>query len=147
MPTFLRNLSLVSHSATLFRDQKLKDVGVTGYQAKYLLAVCRENGISQDRLAKNLFVNKSNVARQIAALEELGFVRREQSADDKRVYLVYPTQKALDLCPEIHRINAEWYDVICQGFTDAENEQLAHLMAKLVSNARAYMESYNEKDS
>lgn len=87
------------------------------------------------------------MARQIAALEEMGFVRREQSAEDKRVYLVYPTQKSLDLCPEIHRINAEWYNVICQGFTDAENQQLAYLMQKLVANARGYMERSNEKDA
>lgn len=51
------------------------------------------------------------------------------------------------MCPEIHRINAEWYNVICQGFTDAENQQLAYLMQKLVANARAYMERSNEKDA
>ncbi|MGN0817532.1 MAG: MarR family winged helix-turn-helix transcriptional regulator [Candidatus Coproplasma sp.] len=147
MAKFLRNIALVSHSATLFRDQRLKSAGITGYQVKYLLAICRESGVSQDKLAKSLFVDKSNAARQVAALEEQGYVRREQSAEDKRVYLVYPTQKALELCPEIHRVNAEWYEIVSQGFTEEENQQLASLVERLVENARNYMKKSNEKDA
>ena len=38
----------------------------------YILNVCRNPGISQEALSQLIFVNKSNVARQLAVLEEKG---------------------------------------------------------------------------
>ena len=140
MPSFLKNLNAISRGTTLFRDEKLKCYGLTGYQVEYLFAVCNREGVSQDELAKSLFVNKSNVARQMSALEEAGFVRREQSAEDKRVYKVYPTQRARDLMPVIRAANDEWRSIICRGLEEGEEERLAATLEKLVENARRYGE-------
>lgn len=144
MATFMKNITLVSQSAALFRDEHLKDAGVTGYQAKYILAVCNEEGISQDKLAKTLFVNKSNVARQMSALEHAGYVTRVQCDTDRRVYNVYPTQKAKELYPEIKRINTQWRGKVCEGLSEEEQEELARLMTKLVENAKKYMSELSE---
>lgn len=147
MASFLKNITLISHSATLFRDGKLKSYGLTGYQAKYILAVCKDEGISQDGLAKNLFVNKSNVTRQMSALEELGFVERRQSEEDKRVVRLYPTARAKELMPVIQSVNAEWRAVVCRGLSESEKQELAVLVEKLVVNAQEYMERSDEKNS
>jgi DNA-binding MarR family transcriptional regulator len=144
MATFMKNITLVSQSAALFRDEKLKEAEVTGYQAKYILAVCNEEGISQDKLAKTLFVNKSNVARQMSALERTGYITRVQSDADRRVYCVYPTDKAKKLYPEIKRINAQWRGKVCEGMSEEEQETLARLVEKLVENAKKYMSALTE---
>lgn len=140
MAGFLKDLNAISRGTTLFRDEKLREYGLTGHQVKYLFAVCNGEGVSQDELAKSLFVNKSNVARQMSALEEAGFVRREQSAEDKRVYKVWPTRKAEELLPVIRAVNAEWKAIICEGLTEEEREGLSAVLEKLVSNARRYEE-------
>lgn len=141
MAAFLKNITLISQSAALFRDEKLKEVEVSGYQAKYLLAVSNAEGISQEGLAKRLLVNKSNVARQVGALEAAGYLRREQSAEDKRVMLVYTTEKGRNLVPAIRAANAKWREIVCEGLTDGEREQLERLAEKLVQNARRYLNS------
>lgn len=136
MTPFLKNLNAISRGTALFREEKLKEYGLTGGQVKYLFAVCNRGGVSQDELAKSMFVNKSNVARQMSALEEGGFVRREQSAEDKRVYKVYPTRKALDLMPVIRAVNDEWKLVLCRGLTDEDTERLSAVLEKMVANIR-----------
>lgn len=140
MATFLKNINMVARSATQYSESRLSEIcDLKGYQAKYILNVCSNPGISQDALAKIMFVNKSNVARQIAALEEQGYVERKQG-EDKRVSLVYPTKKANEILPVIRSVNAKWREVITDGFTEEEKELLLSLTDRLYKNAIKYME-------
>lgn len=140
MEKFMKNIQLIARSADLFREEGLKNLHIGGCQAKYLLAVAREPGISQEELARSLFVNKSNVARQIEALERAGFVRREENEHDRRAVLVYPTDKLKEALPRIRDVFAAWRALVTEGLTDEERETLARLTGKLVENARRYME-------
>lgn len=139
MQHLLKNLSTVAQSTALFRDEQLLQANITGYQAKYLLAVSNAEGISQDGLAKKLLVNKSNVARQVGALENAGYLKREQSAEDKRVMLVYTTDAGKAVIPLIRAANEKWKEVLCRGLTRAETEELNRLLEALVANARGYL--------
>lgn len=140
MATFMKNVTLVSQSAALFRDEKLKEAGVSGYQARYLLTVFNDEGVSQDKLARKLMVNKSNVARQVNALEESGYLKREQSASDRRVMLVYTTDKGKALVLVIRAANKKWRAVLCEGLGEEEQESLARMLEKMVGNARKFLE-------
>lgn len=140
MEKFMKNIQLIARSADLFREEELKNLNIGGCQTKYLLAVAREPGISQEELSRSLFVNKSNVARQIEALERAGFVRREENEHDRRAVLVYPTDKLEEALPRIRDVFAAWRALVTEGFTEEERETLARLTGKLVENARRYME-------
>ena len=140
MATFLKNIKMVARSATQFSEEQLAKVSdLKGYHTKYILNVCANPGVSQDALAKAIFVNKSNVARQTVALEEMGYIERRHG-DDKRVSLVYPTRKALEILPVIRGINARWREVITEGFSDEEKKILLSLTERLYNNAVKYME-------
>ncbi len=147
MPSIIKNLNAISRGTTLFRDERLSGCGLTGYQVKYVFAVAGAEGVSQDELARSLFINKSNVARQMSVLEEAGFIRREQSSGDKRVYEVFLTERARALVPLLRAANAEWEDIICAGLSAEEKSALASALAKLVENVRAYEEERGEKNS
>ncbi len=140
MATFLKNIQTAARSATVFYENKLMEVcDLKGHQAKYILNLCENPGISQDALAKIMFLNKSNVARQVAALEEQGYVERKQG-EDKRVSLVYPTEKSMKILPVIRSVNAEWRKVITEGFTEEEQNMVIYLTERLCKNAVKYME-------
>ena len=139
MATFLKNINMVARSATQFSEEQLSKVSdLKGYHSKYILTVCANPGVSQDALARAIFVNKSNVARQTVALEEMGYVERRQG-EDKRVSLVYPTQKALEILPVIRGINAKWREVITEGFSEEEKQVLLSLTERLYKNAVKFM--------
>ena len=97
MHPFMRQINIISRCATMYRDRALRDTGLAGCHTPYILALYRIPGCTQEELARDLNVNKSSVARQLAVLEERGFIRREPSPEDRRSLLVFPTEKALSL--------------------------------------------------
>jgi Transcriptional regulators len=90
-------------------------------------------------LAKKLYVNKSNVARQVAQLVENGFITRKPDDADKRAVMLYPTEKAMATYPAIREILSEWNRYLVADFTEAEKAQLAKLMERAMRRAADYI--------
>lgn len=124
MEAIIRSINHIARLATLYREQELKKFGLGGMHHTYILNICRQPGISQEALAKKIFVNKSNVARQLAILEERGFVTRTSSPTDKRQLLVYPTEKALVVQPKIQQLLQSWNEQVVAGFSATQQQQL-----------------------
>ena len=122
------------------RGAALKEYGLCGGQAMYLFRLCHEPGLSQDEVARRLYVNKSNVARQVARLEQQGYVIRKSSPEDKRVQLVYPTEKAIELLPFLQGMVRNWNQYLLEGLTEEEKEKLEAVMEKISQRARDYIE-------
>ena len=87
-----------------------------------------------------VFVNKSNVARQIGFLETAGFVKKVGNDKDRRAVHLYPTEKLLGALPRVKEVLAEWRALVTEGFTEEEKAELARLSEKMVENARKFME-------
>ena len=86
------------------------------------------------------YVNKSTAARALSALEELGYVERRQSETDRRVILVYPTEKADGVLPLIQEVNREWTEYITEGFTPDELDQFLQMMERVFERAKKYVD-------
>lgn len=140
MAHIVRDLTYISRCGAHYRNQKLEPFGITGRQAGSLLAICNEPGISQERLGRRVVLNKSNIARQLAAMEELGLVKREVSANDRRVSKCYPTEKSLEMLPEIRKIYRSWREHLLQDMTPQEQETLEQLLAKIKVRAGQWLE-------
>ncbi len=139
MAKFMKNINLVSRSAEVFREEKLKDCGIRGCQSKYVLMIANTPGVSQEDISRSLFVNKSNVARQISNLEQKGFVKKVENDKDRRAVLLYPTQKLMDILPRVREVLAEWRTLVTEGFTEEEKAELQRLSEKMVENAGRFM--------
>ena len=137
--TVTRLINRVYKITKLQRSQAFQGLGITGSQHSYVLQVCSKPGISQDKLAKALYVNKSNVARQAAQLCEAGFLTRRESASDKRVVLLYPTEKSLEIYPKILTILAGWDTYLSEALSEEERETLKSLLARVGDRAESYL--------
>ena len=133
---FMKQLGEVWRCANLYRTAQYAALGIGSYQDSYLLHICREPGIPQDRLAEVIYVNKSNVARQLASLEEKGFISRTPDPQDRRSLLVYPTQKATDALPAIHNVHRAWNEMVLEGFGEEERRLVADFARRLSENAK-----------
>ena len=139
MPPFMRQINITSRCATLYRERQLAGTGLSGCHTPYLLALYRRPGISQEELARDLNVNKSSVTRQLSAMEEKGYVRREPDPADRRSLLVYPTEKALALQERLQEILRTWSAYLTADFTPEEKETLSRLMRRVADRAEAYV--------
>lgn len=140
MPNFTHSLNIVGRCTQMQRGQALKDLGICGGQVPYLLRLCRMPGLSQEELAKGLYVNKSTAARVITHLEKAGYVERRSSEEDRRCLKLFPTEKALNALPQIRATVQGWNDYLLDEFTDEEKDALVAMLARVSERAQAYIQ-------
>ena len=140
MSQLVKDITEITRCGAQYRTEQLAPMGLKGCHASYLEVICAEPGISQDQLARRICINKSNVARQIAVLEEDGFVLRQSSPSDKRIMELYPTERTLQLLPRIKSILTNWEEWLTQDLTEAEVAMVAQALVKMTSRATACME-------
>lgn len=140
MSEIIRDITEIARCGVQYRTDRLANVGLKSIHASYLVQICAHPGISQDGLARRVFINKSNVARQAAALEEQGFILRKPSDADKRVMELYPTEKTLEILPLIREVLQSWEDHIAQDFTAEELDLMSQLLKRMKIRSAAYME-------
>lgn len=138
MPSLMRYINIVSRCATIWRTDKLEGTELGDQHYSYILVVCRRPGISQDAISRRLFINKSNVTRSLAYLEEHGFVTRERDPEDRRQTRVYPTEKAIDILPRVREMIKGWNSYITEGFTEEEMEMYLSMTERLAERAAEY---------
>ena len=140
MPYIVKTMNEIVRCGMQYRNEKLAPFGLKSSHASYLLEICRSPGISQDTLAKRICFNKSTIARQIAVLEDGGFVRRKPGAEDKRVMELYPTEKTLELMPQIRQVLRSWRSYLMEGLSEEEIAVLDKALTSMRSRAGDWME-------
>lgn len=135
MPSFMRQINVIGRCSAMVRNQKLVDTGLTGWHYSYILTLCRNPGQSQEHLARHIYINKSNVTRHLTQLEKNGYVERRQSEEDKRVMLVYPTDKAYEVLPRVREVVRSWNSFLTEDFTPEEMEQFNSMLERITRKA------------
>ena len=99
MDDFIKWVSITSRHTAMHMDRVLAPYGLNASQYMYIVRVCEQPGLTQDRFLQMFYIHPSNVTRAILALEKQGFLERRCNPKDRRTFCVYPTQKALDVYP------------------------------------------------
>lgn len=136
MDAFMKYISRIHRCSNLWRVEQLKDEELTGIQHIYIFHICKNPGISQEKLTQRISVNKSNVARQLSSLQNNGFIIRKTSEQDKRVYEVYPTDKALRLYPVVVDLMEKWNGLLLNELDETERKLLLQVLPKIAKKAK-----------
>jgi len=136
----MRRINVISRCAALYRTERYRDSELCQNHNTYILCICHNPGLTQEQLASRIYINKSNVARQLAYLEQHGFIERRQFDKDKRVLLVYPTKKAEESLQFVTDVNREWNEYITEGFTDEELDQFTQMLDRVERKAKQYFD-------
>ena len=139
MTQIIRDITEITRAGAEYKTTNLAPYGLKGCHASYLAEICACPGISQDRLAQKICINKSNVARQAAILEDDGFILRKPSQADKRVMELYPTEKTLTLMPEITEILNKWEDFLLADLSEEEVEHVHFILQRMRDKASGWI--------
>lgn len=142
MSQIIRDITEIARCGAQYRSEMLAPMGLKACHASYLTEICACPGISQDKLAQRICINKSNVARQVAILEEDGFVKRQSSASDKRVLELYPTEKTLELLPQIQKIVNCWEQCLTSDLSEEEIAAVTDILLRMKEKASRWMENH-----
>ena len=140
MPDLMHHITDIARCAALYRQEQLAALELKSCHASYLAAICDCPGITQDQLARRIFINKSNVARQLAILEEDGYVERRQAPDNKRAIQIFPTQRARDALPQIEDMFRRWQCFVAQDLSEEERRCLTSMLAKMKDRSGEWMD-------
>ena len=142
MPQIMKDITEITRVSVQYRTDSFAPMGLKACHASYLTEICANPGISQDQLASRICINKSNVARQAAILEEDGFITRTPSSTDKRIMQLFPTEKTLELLPQISQVlvNLEYY--LTGDLSEEEKNLLESLLSKTLEKASDWLENH-----
>lgn len=134
MAMFMRKLNIIARCAGAYRTEN-SSTQLPGIYHSYVHTICRNPGMSQDKIAKRLCMNKSTVTRHLAYLEQNGYIERKPSEEDKRETLVFPSEKMLAFHPEALQIAKNWNALLSEGLSDTELDAFLEVLDKIYEKA------------
>ena len=103
-------------------------IEVTPIQVMLLFFLQQNNGLSLTQISQGLMLENPTVTGLIDRLEKSGYVKRSDHPSDRRVYLVYLTEKgsmvAKRALPIIKRLNEQ----IKEGYSEEEIESFKKVL-------------------
>ena len=110
-----------------------------GYTHLILLTQIYENeGISMNELASKGVFDKGTITKSIQRLEQLSYVRIENSEVDKRSKLLYTSEKAHQIMPDLYKMRSEWNSYLSADISVGDLDVYNLVQSKLIEKARAY---------
>ena len=115
------------------------DLTLSQLELQHFLFEQQEKGVpvNQRFIEEMLHLKNPTVTGILNRLESKGFIVRVADARDRRVNIVVLTDKARALREEVAETAERTEEMLLEGFTEAEREQLIHLLGKMYANIRA----------
>lgn len=114
--------AITNKHANVFLDNKLESYGLCAGHRVFIKRIVQSPGITRDAIKNIAHVHPSNTTRAIDYLEEKGFITKSIKEDDKRICMLYPTEKLKEVYNVLVVAENEWIEIITQGMSKEELE-------------------------
>jgi DNA-binding MarR family transcriptional regulator len=132
------NLGFLIHDAArLLRkrfEAKGSAYGLSAAQWRLLVRLVKEEGVAQARLAELLEIEPISVSRLLDRMEEGGWIERRQDTSDRRVRMIFPTEKSREAFAAIRSVAGEVYERALADLTGEERRILVKGLNTIVAN-------------
>ncbi len=115
-------------------DQRVREIGVTGPQARLLLNLNRRPGENQGFYAEQLEVEPITLCRMVDRLEESGMVERRRDPADRRAWQLHLTAKSRKIVAKLQLSIDSLVDDMLDGLTSDERLEFSRLMKIVGAN-------------
>lgn len=122
---------IINRLATLNRNdsnQRLKEYNLTGNEGAILMILKKNPEIYQEDIIKELQVDKSAVTRLLQNMVNKKLVKRIQSPDDKRYYLIVITKQGLEKQKLVDNVFSKKDRDIVAGLSKNEQIELRRML-------------------
>ena len=121
-------VSLIHRKQTVYLNDKLKEVNLSSGLYPLLIKAYKNNGISQEELASELYVNESTITRNLNKLENKGLVKK---TPQKRKKIISVTDEGKKTAKKIMDIDEKWDSIIRKSLTDEEFQDFRKLLLRI----------------
>ncbi|WP_079912730.1 MarR family winged helix-turn-helix transcriptional regulator [Paenibacillus sp. 32352] len=134
MKEVLREIGMIARALDSISNIEFKEYDLTKGQYLYLVRICENPGIIQEKLAEMIKVDRTTAARAIQKLELNGFIEKKEDEHNKKIKKLFPTDKGNEVYPFIKREHDHSNSVALAGFSEKEAETIYHLLQRVRKN-------------
>ncbi|HWO78138.1 MAG TPA: MarR family transcriptional regulator [Bacillus sp. (in: firmicutes)] len=134
MKDILREIGMIARALDSISNIEFKQYDLTKGQYLYLVRICENQGIIQEKLAEMIKVDRTTAARAIKKLEMNGFIEKKDDRHNKKIKKLFPTEKGKNVYPFIKRENDYSNIVALEGFSESEVETIFNLLQRVRKN-------------
>jgi MarR family transcriptional regulator, transcriptional regulator for hemolysin len=115
-------------------DERVRDLGLTGPQARLLLALERHPNENQVFYAERLEIEPITLTRIADRLEDAGWIERQSDPADRRARILHLTDKSRSIVIALRASVEALFDEMLGGFDAAERETFARMLERIAAN-------------
>lgn len=134
MKGILREIGMIARALDSISNIEFKEYDLTKGQYLYLVRICENPGIIQEKVAEMIKVDRTTAARAIKKLEINGFIEKKEDNQNKKIKKLFPTEKGESVYPFIKRENDHSDLMALEGFSDSEEEMILNLLQRVRAN-------------
>ncbi|WP_066401028.1 MarR family winged helix-turn-helix transcriptional regulator [Neobacillus mesonae] len=134
MKEILREIGMIARALDSISNIEFKAYDLTKGQYLYLVRICENPGIIQEKLSEMIKVDRTTAARAIKKLEMNGFIEKKDDHHNKKIKKLFPTEKGKNVYPFIKRENDYSNTVALEGFSKEEGEAIFNLLQRVRKN-------------
>ena len=130
MKEILREIGMIARALDSISNIEFKEYELTKGQYLYLVRICENPGIIQEKLSEMIKVDRTTAARAIKKLEINGFIEKKEDESNKKLK-TFPDRKGKNVYPFIKRENDYSNTVALEGFSETEAETISNLLQRV----------------
>jgi DNA-binding MarR family transcriptional regulator len=134
MKEILREIGMIGRALDSISNIEFKEFNLTKGQYLYLVRICENPGIIQEKLAEMIKVDRTTAARSIKKMEMNGFIEKKEDQKNKKIKKLFPTEKGEQVYPFIKRENDYSNEIALAGFSESEIEVIYNLLYRIRKN-------------
>lgn len=134
MKEVLREIGMIARALDSISNIEFKEYDLTKGQYLYLVRICENPGIIQEKLAEMIKVDRTTASRAIKKLVINGFIEKKEDHHNKKIKKLFPTEKGNNVYPFIKRENNYSNNVALEGFSEREVETIFNLLQRVREN-------------
>ncbi|AUO08811.1 MarR family transcriptional regulator [Paenibacillus sp. lzh-N1] len=134
MKEVLREIGMIARALDSISNIEFKEYDLTKGQYLYLVRICENPGIIQEKLAEMIKVDRTTASRAIQKLVINGFIEKKEDRHNKKINKLFPTEKGNNVYPFIKREHDYSDNVALAGFSESEVNTIFNLLQRVRKN-------------
>jgi DNA-binding MarR family transcriptional regulator len=134
MKEILREIGMIARALDSISNIEFKELDLTKGQYLYLVRICENPGIIQEKLAEMIKVDRTTAARAVKKLEMNGFIEKKDDEHNQKIKKLFPTVKGANVYPFIKSENDYSNTVALAGFSEIEVDTIFNLLQRVRKN-------------
>lgn len=134
MTEILREIGMIARALDSISNIEFKEFDLAKGHYLYLVRICEQPGIIQEKVAEQIKVDRTTAARAIQKLELNGLIEKRVGKSNRKNKYLYATAKGLEIYPNILKEHKYSEEVALNGLNADEAKLLEKMLVKVRGN-------------